>query len=654
MCRKRKSTLRERTSAIRPGLGWKGRAIGAGAVVLGAVALLSGAGVLAAGVSIIASGAPVVTSVAPIAGGVAVTLSPAAGIAVAGAGAAALGAGAVVKGNPFWATTVILYSVAGSKLVTVTDVWSQNGDKSCRQQTHSCGYANGPQNNWLVTQHINTTVDGGALKQVIVRLNFSLNGCLTGGSCQQSFLLQLYETFRIDPNGSLNISNYKTFSGSRVAVGLNPSGTIVETHDVTVPLSGYGGLYLAVQDTGTCVSITRLTVLYYVCPQQVVNFINYPMTLADGSITQLTCVSGAGLGGGQTLLTSCDNQACPPGTYKSAQGSSVCLPCPSNSNSSVNGSSQCPCLQGYYRPAGSGADSGCIVARPPTAPQNLTMSTICTTAVVLSWSPPQDSGGMGTVFYTVYYQALISGSSRMTWGDVTTTSVTVTNLLPATEYRMTVVALSGAPGEEGISSISIMFTTQSSSVLSSTAASSTPVIVGVVMAVVALVGVLLFVLVLVRMLKHTSKSAMLQGTAVRLSLMDQPLQPVQPTYIAAGEQEKTTLKSTQPADTMYQPLSKEFMSSPSTYAEMKHLQSTHPAQSMQHAPNADTMYQPLSKEFMSPPSTYAEMKHLQSTQPVQSMQHAPNADTMYQPLSKEFMSSPTTNVDVEFKQVVSL
>ena len=104
---------------------------------------------------------------------------------------------------------------------------------------------------------------------------------------------------------------------------------------------------------------------------------------------------------------------------------------------------------------------------PPTAPQNLTMSTICTTAVVLSWSPPQDSGGMGTVFYTVYYQALISGSSRMTWGDVTTTSVTVTNLLPATEYRMTVVALSGAPGEEGISSISIMFTTQSSSVLSS-------------------------------------------------------------------------------------------------------------------------------------------------------------------------------------------
>ena len=100
---------------------------------------------------------------------------------------------------------------------------------------------------------------------------------------------------------------------------------------------------------------------------------------------------------------------------------------------------------------------------PPSAPQNLAIGT----AVVLSWSPPQDSGGMGTVFYTVYYQALISGSLRMTWGTVTTTSVTVTNLLPATEYRMTVVAQNGAPGDEGNSSISIMFTTQSSSASSS-------------------------------------------------------------------------------------------------------------------------------------------------------------------------------------------
>eukprot|EP00731_Ephydatia_muelleri_P014465 Em0008g185a len=277
-----------------------------------------------------------------------------------------------------------------------TRTWAQGADTSCRQVISSCSYTNPQQNNWLITQYINTTVNGKALSQVV---------------------------WFNEP------TNYAAFSGSRVTVGSNPSGTVTETQDVTIQLGESGGLYLAAQDTGTCVSISRLTVFYYVCPQQVVNFISYPMILADGSITQLTCVSGAG-------------------TYKSAQGSSVCLPCPSNSNSSVNGSSQCPCLQGYYRPAGSGADSGCIVARPPSAPQNLTTGTISATAVVLSWSPPQDSGGMGTVFYTVYYQALISGSLRMTWGTVTTISETVTNLLPATEYRMTVVAQNGLPGDE--------------------------------------------------------------------------------------------------------------------------------------------------------------------------------------------------------------
>ena len=70
---------------------------------------------------------------------------------------------------------------------------------------------------------------------------------------------------------------------------------------------------------------------------------------------------------------------------------------------------------------------------------------------------------MGIVFYTVYYQALTSGSLRMTWGNVTTTSVTVTNLLPATQYRITVVAQNGGTGDEGNRSVSITVTTQSSS-----------------------------------------------------------------------------------------------------------------------------------------------------------------------------------------------
>ena len=77
-------------------------------------------------------------------------------------------------------------------------------------------------------------------------------------------------------------------------MGSNPTGTIVETTDVLVPLGGSGGMYLAAQDTGTCVSISRLTVFYYVCPQQVLGFISYPQTVAsNGLITQLVCAPGA-------------------------------------------------------------------------------------------------------------------------------------------------------------------------------------------------------------------------------------------------------------------------------------------------------------------------------------------------------------------------
>eukprot|EP00731_Ephydatia_muelleri_P014483 Em0008g203a len=290
--------------------------------------------------------------------------------------------------------------------------WAPAGDTSCRQVTYSCSYNLATQNNWLITQHINTTVNGKALSQVVVRVNFTLNGCPTGGSCQQSFLLQMYQTRNIDPSGSINLSNYAPFSGSRVTVGSNPSGTVVDAQDVTVQLGASGGLYLAAQDTGTCVSITRLTVFYYVCPQQVVNFINYPMTLADGLNVHV---------------------------YK-----------------------------------------------------DTTDQLVVGQAVVASL---HDSGGVDTVFYTVYYQALISGSLRMTWGNVTTTSVTVTNLLPATEYRMTVVAQNGLPGEEGNRSISIILTTQRSFSSPPSAPQNLP-IVGVVVAVVVMVGALLFVLIL--------------------------------------------------------------------------------------------------------------------------------------------------------------
>ena len=65
---------------------------------------------------------------------------------------------------------------------------------------------------------------------------------------------------------------------------------------------------------------------------------------------------------------------------------------------------------------------------------------------------------MGVV-YTMYYQT-VYGSLRMTLANITTTSVTVTNLSPGTEYRITVVADNGIAGDELNRSVSVTVATQ--------------------------------------------------------------------------------------------------------------------------------------------------------------------------------------------------
>ena len=40
------------------------------------------------------------------------------------------------------------------------------------------------------------------------------------------------------------------------------------------------GLYLAVVDRGSCTAVTRISVFYYICPEQTVNLVHYPETVA--------------------------------------------------------------------------------------------------------------------------------------------------------------------------------------------------------------------------------------------------------------------------------------------------------------------------------------------------------------------------------------
>ena len=51
---------------------------------------------------------------------------------------------------------------------------------------------------------------------------------------------------------------------------------------------------------------------------------------------------------------------CPRGTYSNDLSNGPCLTCPDNSEATVTGLSECPCISGYSRLPGDGPSAACI------------------------------------------------------------------------------------------------------------------------------------------------------------------------------------------------------------------------------------------------------------------------------------------------------
>ena len=101
-------------------------------------------------------------------------------------------------------------------------------------------------------------------------------------------------------------SNYNTVA-TRLLHTTNDGKRESDHEDVEVP-SNTTGLYLALVDEGTCVSISRLVVSYNVCPEQIRNLIIYPQTIAPTAriisfkMVPASCVDGASMTGTTTLV----------------------------------------------------------------------------------------------------------------------------------------------------------------------------------------------------------------------------------------------------------------------------------------------------------------------------------------------------------------
>jgi ephrin-B len=271
----------------------------------------------------------------------------------------------------------------------VINQWKKIGGLFCAEETHVCGRESGPQENWMITQHISTNV---STILVMIDSNLDIPCPSFTPSCVDDLSLYVWETSMQTTTLALETDNYRFIANVS-------SGEQV----VTVQLSSGSGFYLGMRDNGTCVSVRRVLVYYSVCGGGREGLARVEETVFSsgrGSTVQGVCVPGSKpssqpgplleclqtgqwrpAGDCQPQDTECNVpqpcqcrprfheevmangeltcSACSVGMYSEGR-QQRCMTCPVNSNSSAPGMAECPCARGYYRPAHQGPSAPCI------------------------------------------------------------------------------------------------------------------------------------------------------------------------------------------------------------------------------------------------------------------------------------------------------
>ena len=246
-----------------------------------------------------------------------------------------------------------------------------------------CGYKEGEQDNWLITQYIRRLVGSTnvRLSSLTVLLEIELPGSATHPGDTRMFTTHIYEAPYENAGLATRVYNYRLLT-REATTGL--IGKIKKTFRVDFT-SNTNGFYLAIRDRGTCLTIQRFVVHYAICPRETRDFAIAPETVAPTAEVTVECVEGAGPENGVHAKFNCletgnwnsipgagcrqcdpgtklseDRRSCvaqdlaivcPAGDYLSV-ANAECRVCPGNSESTVSGLTVCPCVDGYYRAEG--------------------------------------------------------------------------------------------------------------------------------------------------------------------------------------------------------------------------------------------------------------------------------------------------------------
>ncbi|XP_034027847.1 ephrin type-A receptor 2 [Thalassophryne amazonica] len=291
-----------------------------------------------------------------------------------------------------------------------------------------CNVGEREQDNWLRTTFIQRHP---AASRVFVELQFIIRDCnsFNGASlvCKETISL-----FTSESDADVGTTFRKGQFKKVATIAPDEITTLTEfkinTETQMVDSLSKKGFYLAFQDIGACVALLSVRVYYKICPATVESLATFPETVAGGENQALREVSGMCVEnavseelpriyctadgewvvpvvqcqckpGYEKVKDTC--QECQPAFFKATASSDTCEPCPANSQRLGSGASVCPCMDGFYRAPDDPPTGPC--SGLPSAPKNLVATTtqLSTGKLLLSWSPPEDTGGRNDITYSV-------------------------------------------------------------------------------------------------------------------------------------------------------------------------------------------------------------------------------------------------------------
>uniref|UniRef100_A0A7N6BPZ1 receptor protein-tyrosine kinase n=1 Tax=Anabas testudineus TaxID=64144 RepID=A0A7N6BPZ1_ANATE len=342
-----------------------------------------------------------------------------------------------------------------------------------------CNVGEREQDNWLRTTFIQRRP---AASRVFVEIQFIVRDCnsFDGASltCKETFNLYTSES-DADVGTTFRKGQFKKVTTIAPDEITSKNDLRINTETRVVENLSRKGFYLAFQDIGACIAILSVRVYYKTCPATVKSLASFPETVAGGENQALKEVNGVCTDnaisenlpriyctvdgewvvpvgqcqckpGYEEVEDTC--QECQQGFFKAAASGDKCEPCPANTQSLKSGALSCPCMDGFYRAPNDPPNGPC--SGLPSAPKDLVATTTQLSAgkLVLSWSPPADTGGRNDITYSVDCQRCESNVCQACGEKIryepastglTDTKVLVSELDAHLNYTFTVEAHSG-------------------------------------------------------------------------------------------------------------------------------------------------------------------------------------------------------------------